>query len=469
MSASRRILFEELRLLRREAVAPWALFALTVLLLAAALNGRALLAAEVAAAEAAHAEAAELRTALAQQAARGVATARDPGSVGYAVLSAPAVLPPAPLAALAIGQMDLLPGRYLVTARGAHHFLDHASIDNPLRLALGNFDVAFVIVWLLPLVVIALTFNVVSGERERGVLAIAAAAGSDLPAFIRGKCSVRAWLLTVTLWLALLLAALVAGVPLASPVVAGTWLLWALAATLYGAFWFALAIWINTRSLPSDLNASLLTGAWLLFVVLAPALTNLAATTMFAAPSRVALTTELREATEAADKRAASERDQYFFDHPDMRGQDMDMTAYYRSVARSEREIAAIMLPLLAAFDQRAVQQQSLVARLQYLSPGTLTYQVLASLSGSDGARYRQLRTDTLAFHERWRDFFDTRLAAGQSLGAADYAALPRFTYGEPSSRQLLRHNTVPLLALLLMALVLSVWALRRLRRIPIH
>ena len=73
-------------------------------------------------------------------------------------------------------------------------------------------------------------------------------------------------------------------------------------------FWFlaliGLSLWLNAGPGSSERNAMVLVGSWLAFVILAPALTNLAATTVFAAPSRVHLTTELREATDAADKEA---------------------------------------------------------------------------------------------------------------------------------------------------------------------
>jgi ABC-2 type transport system permease protein len=185
---------QELQLLRREGLAPWALVALTLLLVAAALNGRALLGVQARTAAALEEEVAQTTGALADQAGRGVATAISPGVVGYSVLSEPAVLPAAPLGALAIGQGDLLPSWYPVTARGAHHFLAHSEPENPLRLSVGNFDAAFVIVWLLPLVVIALSFNLVSAERERGVLAVAVAAGASPAGFILGKVAARALL-----------------------------------------------------------------------------------------------------------------------------------------------------------------------------------------------------------------------------------------------------------------------------------
>ncbi len=458
----------ELHLLRREGLAPWALVALTLLLVGAALNGRALLGVQARTAAGLEEEAAQTTRALGEQAARGIATATSPGVVGYSVLGEPAVLPPTPLGALAIGQGDLLPAWYPVTARGPYNFLVRSEPENPLRLSIGNFDAAFVIVWLLPLVVIALSFNVVSAERERGVLAIAVASGSSPAAFIFGKIVARALVVFGSLWIALFAAALAAGVPLARAAGALPWLLWLAAATLYGAFWFALALFVNSRPRASDQNASLLAGAWLVLVILLPSLTNLAATTVFAAPSRVALTTELREASEAADRAAAATRDKYFFDHPEMQGGDLDRTAYFQSVAQSELDISKAMAPLLAQFDVQARKQQGLVEVLQFLSPGTMTWQALTALAGSDGARHREFRAQTLTFHDRWSGFFRERLMRSATLTAADYAALPQFRFDEPALGRTLARALPALAALLALSLLLGGIAMRRLRRFPV-
>ncbi len=458
---------EEMRLLRREGVAPWALVGLLLLIAAAALNGRALLAAQDAASASLAAEAATLVEALAAQAARGVPAARDPGSVGFSVLTRPVALPQATLAPLAIGQGDLLPARYELTARGAHQFLVRTELDSPLRLSVGNFDVAFVIVWLLPLLAIGLSYGIVSAERERGVLALAVAAGASPVRFVLGKWGSRLLLVIACVWLATLLAG-AAGGALTRP---GAWILlaiWSLAGTLYAMFWFALALWVNAGTGGSERNATVLTGAWLVFVILAPAMTNLAATTAFAAPSRINLTTELREATEAADREAAAARDRYFFDHPEMQGGEMDKRAYFASVARSEQRIAGEMLPMLLAFDVQALRQQRLVSLLQYLSPGTLTYQVLTALAGSDGARHRLFRTQVLRFHEQWSRFFVARLDAGRDLTADDYARLPTFVFTEPPLAESLRQVAPPLLALALIVTALFAGALRRLRRLVV-
>ena len=460
--------FEEWRILRRHGIAIPALVGLTLLLLGAALNGRAVVGMHAVAMAALQSEAATTRSAMAAQAGRGVKTAMEPGAMGFSVLDAPAILPAAALGVLATGQVDLLPSHYAVTARAEHTFMSSTELDNPLRLAIGSFDVAFVIVWLLPLVVIALCFDLVSGDRERGVLALAAAAGVRLGPFIFGKCAARAAILLVALTIALILAGLAAGIGWGASNAPGLYALWIAASTLYALFWFAICMFVNSVPRTSDSNAGILAAMWLLFVVVSPALTNLAATTVFPAPSRVALTTELREATEIADRESAKARDRYFFDHPDMQSSAMDTGAYYRSVAQSETQVSRAMRPLLEAFDTQAQRQQTIVNALQYLSPGTLIYQVLTALAGSDGQRHREFRSQVRVFHSRWSGFFVERLAIGSALTGSDYQQLPQFRFGEPVTRQVIDRTAAPLLLLLFLTVLLGWWAVRRLARFPI-
>ena len=75
----------------------------------------------------------------------------SPGALGLSVLSHYTVLPPSPLAALSIGQTDVQPTYYKVTAHPALTFVNEAEIQNPLNVLAGSFDVAFVIVFLLPI------------------------------------------------------------------------------------------------------------------------------------------------------------------------------------------------------------------------------------------------------------------------------------------------------------------------------
>ena len=67
-----------------------------------------------------------------------------------------AALDPMPLAPLAVGQSDLLPYYLKVTTGGRQGVLKGDEIENPTNLLTGRFDLAFVIVVLFPLLILAL-------------------------------------------------------------------------------------------------------------------------------------------------------------------------------------------------------------------------------------------------------------------------------------------------------------------------
>jgi ABC-2 type transport system permease protein len=92
---------------------------------------------------------------------------RNPDGVGRSLGARYAILPPSPLAALAIGQSDLLPYYFKVTTDARETMLAAFEIENPHRLLTGRFDLAFVVVYLYPLLILALTYNLLSSERSR--------------------------------------------------------------------------------------------------------------------------------------------------------------------------------------------------------------------------------------------------------------------------------------------------------------
>jgi ABC-2 type transport system permease protein len=80
-----------------------------------------------------------------------------------------AVLPSSPLSFTSIGQSDLLRPTVGVSVLSKQRTVaDKQGFENPLVLLAGRFDLAFVIIYLLPLVVLAFSFNLLSAEtRER--------------------------------------------------------------------------------------------------------------------------------------------------------------------------------------------------------------------------------------------------------------------------------------------------------------
>lgn len=407
---------------------------------------------------------AALEVAMQRFEATGPATASaplaaKPGALGFTVLNEYVVIDRPPLAPLAAGVSDLLPDYYRFDAHAAFLQRRAGTIDNPLRLAAGSFDLAFVLVFLVPVIVIALSYDLMSREKELGVLALVGAQGVSIRRFIAAKLLIRGLLIVVAIVGINVLAMAIVGVFGEAPAIISA-ISWMMVAVLYGLVWFGLAALTNAAGFNSSTNGVILANLWLLIVIVLPAVINMVAINVYPAPSRVDLTTELREASTEAQERAAAAREQYFFDHPDLAAGDVDQEIFYRDVARSEDDISRSIEPWLLRFDEQAKRQGEIVAWLKYISPALLADQSFAALAGTDRDFHAQFKQAAFEYHAAWRQFFVTRLESEGGMTGNTWQQLPVFRWsppdaGEQASRVLVPASVLAMIAFLILGLAL--------------
>lgn len=379
-----------------------------------------------------------------------------------------AILPPQPLGALGIGQADLLPASLKITSEAREQITGGSELEHPLRLLTGRFDVAFVIVYLFPLLVLALTYNVLSGEREQGTLALALSQPVTLRVWLGAKLVVRLAVVLAGVVALLLLALPLAGIDVTAPGTLArlTWLLVAMA--LYGAFWMALALLVASFGRPSATNAMVLAACWLVLVLLVPTLLNLLTRARHPLPSRVELVQAVREASEAATAEGSRLLARYYEDHPELATggaeQAMNDVAMVRLAVAADVERR--VRPLLDEFERRREAQHQLVARWRHASPALLLHDVITDLVGTGAARHRHFMTQVTAYHDAWRGYFVPRIARREQLHS--YAELPRFTYRDESFAEVRARLWPALLGLVVPTILLAGVGLSRLRRVDV-
>jgi len=403
----------------------------------------------------------------------GDTTVRVPpaGALGATGAVRHATLPPAPLGALAVGASDLLPYYAKVSTRSRESFLVNDEIENPHNLLAGRFDLAFVVVYLLPLVLLALTYNVVAGEREQGTLTLLLATPAPPSRLLLAKLGTRAAVVlggTLAVTLALVVAVLwSAGSPLLD---ARTWAgvaLWMALVAAYAAAWTALALAVNLRGGGSATNAVTLLGSWLAVVVVIPALVATGVAVAHPAPSRVALTTTLREATDAAAREGDQAVAQYLADHPELlrTGTLAEGNSWVRTVALQERTGEA-MRPVYAAFDSALAAHERAAARWRLASPAVVLLEALQDVAGRGPARHRDWVRQVDAHHGAWQAYFFNRIFADRPVTRADLATLPAFRHVE-EPLEVVAARVAPSLVLLLgVAAALVAWSWRGVRRL---
>ena len=384
-----------------------------------------------------------------------------------------ALLPTAPLGPVALGQSDLFPSQFQVTGQSRVVFMNPSDIESPWHLLSGHFDLAFVIVYLLPLLIFALSYNLLSAERENGTLRLLLSQPLRLRTLLAGKLSVRAAVLlgpAVLLPVAVLLVARQAGLGGTASGVGGATLWWALLVGAYALFWFALVVAVNAFGASSATNAMVLVIAWVMLVLVAPVLLNLAVTLASPAPSRTELATRQRIVTAEAMKR-----------HADL------MSTDYQHVGRGailvprdgkieiagrllgnyliEKEVDEAIKPELDRFDAQQAGQQALLGRFSAVSPAAVAYEGMTALAGNGTRRQARFESQVVAYHAAWKQFFFPRIDARDALAPADFDRIPVFAWQEEPPGLLRGQAAWAVLQLLVPSLLLfglAAWRLRR-------
>uniref|UniRef100_UPI00359428F0 ABC transporter permease n=1 Tax=Pricia sp. TaxID=2268138 RepID=UPI00359428F0 len=187
--------------------------------------------------------------------------------------------PPSDLSFVALGQSDIYTHTVKPILRSDATNLHFTELRSSVNLLFGSFDLAFVIVYLLPLIIIALSYNVLSYEREHGSLKLLASQPISIFNWTFQKVIFRYITISVMIILTLLITFLVNGVSIIENFTGFVWL--AALSLLYALFWFVVAFVVNLSAGSSAKNAITLLGIWVLFVLLIPSILNLSANTIY--------------------------------------------------------------------------------------------------------------------------------------------------------------------------------------------
>ena len=382
---------------------------------------------------------------------------RSPQVLGGPRGSHTALLEPGPLTALAVGQSDLLPYYYDVNIyTNESSFQQNGEVENPLNLMVGRFDLAFVVVYLLPLLVLALSFNVLSEEREQGTLGLTLSQPVSARAVVAAKLAFRGLLVAGMVLAVSLIGILVSG-SAGSP---GPVLLWCAAVVIYTLFWFVLAASVNGLRRSSAWNATVLVGAWLVLVVVLPAAINIAAGLLHPLPSRVEMITAQREASNDAVNQRSELLARYLEDHPEMaEGVVADEPGLGALAWVATDAVNSRLEEVTSVHDARRAEQIVLVRRYRFLSPALLAQEVLIDAAGTGDARFARFQSQVRAFAEQWRQFFVPAILADRQMNAGALADVPKFRMADESPGDAARRAAVPLAVLGGLVLLVAVSA----------
>jgi ABC-2 type transport system permease protein len=328
-----------------------------------------------------------------------------------------------PLSRWVTGQADLYPYYYRVTATKRNGLIFNEEIENPQILFNGSFDLAFVIVYMLPLLIIAFTYNLAGSEKEWGTLRLLLSGPVSFRKILATKFVFRFGLFSILFLTLLLATGTISSIPFNNH-----FFLFAASSVGWIALWFSISLFLNSLiNKNSGSTAGALVSAWLLFVLLLPGFFSYVVNSSWPVPSRIKLITDTRAAAEEIKKRSSQALARYLEDHPEMAkdtagiNPDDFATRYFTAHIETERTIE----PLQKEFTIQLQKQNDWVRKFMYLSPAIVMQENLNRISGSDEASYSLFKEQVNAFYKQLQGYYTNRVVKKQNFSAEGLEKIP--------------------------------------------
>lgn len=346
-----------------------------------------------------------------------------------------AVKKPFALQALNVGQSDVQPFYYKVYLNKKQYLTYESEIENSFLQFVGNFDFAFVVIYLFPLLIIVFSYNVLSSEKEQGTWVLLKTSNQSLAQLMLCRSGIRYLLFTGFFWL--IVTPVLIGFIGTDFIFTANWY-WVVAeVSLYFAFWFAAALLVNSFSMTSNVNAMVLIFIWLFTGIIIPNILQIGLNKVYPIPSRIDMLTAERDAINKYFEKDGQDLTKDVFSSPRAMIRQASivtpgMVYGYGVIVYKSQEIkdqaAAVAEGKL--FGQIKKQQEA-IRRLQLLSPALMMQEELSALSGSHWHQFNQFSKDADTFRRTTQQFYYPKMAyenTYRTFTIADAEAIPQFT-----------------------------------------
>jgi len=358
------------------------------------------------------------------------ATGEHAGYVAYYTFF-PTHHAPSWLAKLSLGLRDVAPVTLWVRLLGLEGQLYESGLGNPALQSLGNFDLAFVISALAPLVLLVLTHDLLTRDRDSGRYTLLAVQADSVARLFFARLLAAALLVAGLCTFLFVFSLVWLRIPGDSAALAWLAALWA-----YLACWTAAAGLI--AALCRSVGASVATAlaSWVVTVVLLPALLNLAVATAFPVPEGLALTVSQRQESHASwDKPRAETLARFFTHYPAWSGTSpvtgrFAWKWYYAMQQVGDDSVAGES----ARYRENLLARQRVIERLAWIAPPAYAQILFSRRAGTDLDAHLAYLDRVRAFHEELKAHFYPPVFAEQKLLPADYARFPRYPATPASS-----------------------------------
>lgn len=367
-----------------------------------------------------------------------------------------------PLNGLSIGQRDVNSSIQSVTIRNLEAQKYDTDLFNPFNLLTGNLDFSFVLIYLLPLLIISFSYNLLSEEREGGTWKLVSSQSNYPFKLLLRKLFIRAIAIIAVLAVLILLASMILSLPFDSSFIAVT-----AVAVLYLLFWFAICLWVISLQKRSSTNAVFLLSAWMLLTVILPGAVNNYILSKYPVPEAMATALAQREGLhEKWDMDKQITMDKFYAHYPQFSKYSLPDAQfswlwYYAMQQMGDDESRVQAKEMQDKLWQRE-RTSELIARFV---PTLHTQHQLNTIARAGLSDHLQFLDSTTRFHEKMRLHFYPKIFGEAPVMSEDWKKFKMEHFSGES-----RTNWITMLIPLIIASALFViLGLANFRKVPQH
>ena len=331
------------------------------------------------------------------------------------------------LAGLAIGQRDVNSSIQANTIRGLEGQKYDTDLRNPFQLIMGNFDLSFVILYLFPLVIIVLCYNLYSEEKENGTWALLKTQSKSTTKYLLQKMAVPYVFVITVLALLYVSAAVWLQIPISN-----AFANFMVSNSLYISCWFAIAVLVISFYKSSAVNAVSLLSVWLLLTILLPGAINNYITQKYTVPEALSTMMKQRDGYHKKwDIPKDSTLQLFFKEYPQYKTyqwkeESFDWLWYYAmqqmgdADAKTDRDF----------FMQKLQQREKVSNQFSYWLPTLYTQQLNTRLAQTNLQNHLQFLDSSAAYHQKLRFYFYPKIFTAAPVLKEDWTKqVPQFCY----------------------------------------
>lgn len=350
----------------------------------------------------------------------------DAGEIGYYTFHI-VYREPTPWGFISLGNMQSTPHVQRIRLLGLQAQLYDNDTPNPENAISGNFDFAFVAVFLLPLFCIALSYDLYLAERAVQRVYFIESLVASKPLFWAKRFLARWILLTMSVLLPLACVSTMQSLPVAAllqicALVSGYTMFWLLVGIL-----ISFGLGKTTKDATASATACLV--FWLLLLVIIPGIAQIQTEQAYPAPSAAEITLAHRKKTnDAWDIPKADTFRTFFQAHPEWQATSPVTTRFHWKWYYAFHHVADTYVEPMRAQRERALTLRDAAAtRLAWAAPNIALQRWLDRLAHHDLQHLIAYRKSVAAFHTRLRQYFYPFLFNEIRFTERDFNAIPVF------------------------------------------